>query len=209
MFGYSLKEITSIPIEILVEEYHITIAKSAAQSILIGVLPIGAILGVVITKFLITKYRRLTGIYIFTIVNVGAIVMVNINVFGILVAGRFIEGICIGYYTTIAPIYLKEIAPKELRKMLGLFFSLGKIIGVLVVIIIEMILDEYPNPIGYRIILSMTAVFSILQAVLIFFFGSDTPAEMIEKGKEDKAMKIIKEFYKEDYQKEIFEEYKK
>lgn len=209
MFGYSLKEITSIPIDILVEEYHITIAKSTAQSILIGVLPIGAILGVVITKFLITKYRRLTGIYIFTIVNVGAIVMININVFGILVAGRFIEGICIGYYTTIAPIYLKEIAPKELRKMLGLFFSLGKIIGVLVVIIIEMILDEYPSPIGYRIILSMTAVFSILQAILIFFFGSDTPAEMIEKGKEDKAMKIIKEFYKEDYQKEIFEEYKK
>lgn len=209
MFGYSLKEITSIPIDILVEEYHITIAKSTAQSILIGVLPIGAILGVVITKFLITKYRRLTGIYIFTIVNVGAIVMININVFGILVAGRFIEGICIGYYTTIAPIYLKEIAPKELRKMLGLFFSLGKIIGVLVVIIIEMILDEYPSPIGYRIILSMTAIFSILQAVLIFFFGSDTPAEMIEKGKEEKAMKIIKEFYKEDYQKEIFEEYKK
>lgn len=161
------------------EEYGITISKSAAQSVLIGVLPIGAILGVVITKFLITRYRRLTGIYIFTIVNVGAIIMVNITVFGILVAGRFIEGICIGYYTTIAPIYLKEIAPKELRKMLGLFFSLGKIIGVLVVIIIEMILDEYPNPIGFRIILSMTAVFSLLQAILIFFFGSDTPAEMI------------------------------
>ena len=129
MFGYSLKEITSIPIETLRVEYNISIAKSAAQSILIGVLPIGAILGVIVTKFLISQYKRLTGIYIFTVVNVGAIVMVNINIFGVLVAGRFIEGICVGYYTTIAPIYLKEIAPKELRKMLGLFFSLGKIIG--------------------------------------------------------------------------------
>ncbi len=36
---------------------------------------------------------------------------------------------------------------------------------------------------GFRIILSLTALFSVLQAVLIFFFGSDTPTEMIEKGK--------------------------
>jgi hypothetical protein len=63
--------------------------------------------------------------------------------------------------------------------MLGLFFSFGKIIGVLIVIVIELILDAAPSPIGFRIILSMTAVFSTLQAILIFFFGSDTPAEMI------------------------------
>jgi|688.fasta_scaffold1026142_1 SP family galactose:H+ symporter-like MFS transporter len=113
--------------------------KFAAQSILIGILPIGAILGVFITKIMLIYTRRLTGIYVFAVINVGAIVLVNMTSFGTLVAGRFIEGICIGYYTTIAPIYLKEIAPKELRKLLGLFFSLGKIIGVLVVIILELI----------------------------------------------------------------------
>jgi sugar phosphate permease len=85
----------------------------------------------------------------------------------------------VGYYTTIAPIYLKEIAPKELRRMLGLFFSFGKIIGVIIVIMIELIFDAAPFDFSWRIILSMTGVFSILQAVLIFFFGSDTPAEMI------------------------------
>lgn len=176
MFGYSLKEITSVPISVIITEYDITISKFAAQSILIGILPIGAILGVVITKFLITRYRRLTGIYIFTFVNIGAMVLVNITTFGTLIAGRFIEGICVGYYTTIAPIYLKEIAPKELRRMLGLFFSFGKIIGVLFVIILELIFDAAPFDISWRIILSMTGVFSALQAILIFFFGSDTPA---------------------------------
>lgn len=176
MFGYSLKEITSVPISVIITEYDITISKFAAQSILIGILPIGAILGVVITKFLITRYRRLTGIYIFAFVNIGAMVLVNITTFGTLIAGRFIEGICVGYYTTIAPIYLKEIAPKELRRMLGLFFSFGKIIGVLFVIILELIFDAAPFDISWRIILSMTGVFSALQAILIFFFGSDTPA---------------------------------
>jgi len=84
--------------------------KSAAQSILIGILPIGAILGVFITKFMLLHTRRLTGIYVFAFVNVGAIILVNVTTFGTLIAGRFIEGICIGFYTTIAPIYLKEIS---------------------------------------------------------------------------------------------------
>lgn len=79
--------------------------------------------------------------------------------------------------------------------MLGLFFSLGKIIGVLFVIIIELIFEDVHLEIGWRIILSMTAGFSILQAILIFLFGSDTPAEMIEKGDDARALEIIKHFY--------------
>jgi hypothetical protein len=80
--GYSVKEITSIPIAKIILEYDIKIAKSAAQSILIGILPIGAIFGVIITKFMLKSTRRLFGMYLFAIVNVGAIVLVNItNIF--------------------------------------------------------------------------------------------------------------------------------
>lgn len=179
IFGCSLKEITSVPITVIIQKYGITISNFAAQSILIGILPLGGIFGAVITKFMIPRSRRLTGIYIFTFINIGAIILVNITNFGILIAGRFIEGICVGYYTTIAPIYLKEIAPKELRGLLGLFFSFGKVVGVLFIIMLELIFDACPFDYGWRIILSTTAAFSILQAILIFFFGSNTPAEMI------------------------------
>jgi MFS family permease len=112
---------------------------SLALSLLIGILPMGSVFGSIITKFLIVKYRRLAGIYIFTFFNIIAIVLVNITTFETLIAGRFIEGVCIGYYSAISPVYLKEIAPKELRRLLGLFFSLGKIVGVIIVIIIELI----------------------------------------------------------------------
>ena len=54
----------------------------------------------------------------------------------------------------------------------------------------------------------MTAVFSILQAILIFFFGSDTPTEMIEKGNQEAAKNIIKKFYFEEYVDEVLNEYK-
>jgi len=108
MFGYSLKEITSVPIATIMTEYSITSVDSfTAQAILIGILPIGAVLGAIITKFLIKRYRRLTGIYIFTIVNIIAVILINITFFTTLIIGRFIEGICIGYYSAIAPVYLK------------------------------------------------------------------------------------------------------
>jgi MFS family permease len=110
--GYGIKEITSVPIATITEKYAIDMDSAAAQSILIGILPIGAILGVFITKFMLIYTRRLTGIYVFAVVNIGAIVLVNVTTFGTLIAGRFIEGICVGFYTTIAPIYLREIAPK-------------------------------------------------------------------------------------------------
>jgi sugar phosphate permease len=79
-----------------------------------------------------------------------------------------------------------------LRRLLGLFFSLGKIVGVMVVIVIELILNNFNVEISYRIILSMTGVFSVLQSLLIFFFGSDTPTEMLEKDDREGAMKIIR-----------------
>jgi hypothetical protein len=88
--GYGIKEITSVPIATLIKEYGITMDKSAAQSILIGILPIGAILGVFITKFMLIRTHRLTGIYVFAFVNFGAIVLVNVTTFETLIAGRFI-----------------------------------------------------------------------------------------------------------------------
>jgi hypothetical protein len=63
---------------------------------------------------------------------------------------------------------------------MGLFFSFGKVIGVLLVIFVEIIVVKILDlSYAYRIILSLTAVFSVLQSVLIFFFGSDTPYELI------------------------------
>ncbi len=113
IYGYSLKEITSVPISVLVSRYSISgIGNSAAQSILIGVLPLGCLFGDFVTHFMLHRTQRLFGIYVFTVLNVVAVILININIFGTLIAGRFIEGICVGYYTLLAPIYLREIAPK-------------------------------------------------------------------------------------------------
>ncbi len=90
MFGYSIKEITSVPIDNLVQYYGITLDKFVAQSILIGILPLASLLGAIITKIFMKKFRRLSGIYVFTIVNCIAVGLINITNFGTLLAGRFL-----------------------------------------------------------------------------------------------------------------------
>lgn len=50
--------------------------------------------------------------YIFTVVICLGVGLVNINLFPAVTAGRFIEGISIGFFSAVAPIYMREIAPK-------------------------------------------------------------------------------------------------
>ena len=90
MFGYSIKEITSVHLERLVEVYDITMDKFIAQSILIGILPLASIIGAIITRVLLKKFKRLSGIYIFTIVNCIAIGLVNVTFFYTLLIGRLL-----------------------------------------------------------------------------------------------------------------------
>jgi formate-dependent nitrite reductase membrane component NrfD len=90
IYGYSLKEITSVPIKTIMSMYSVTLDKFTTQSILIGILPVGSLIGAIITHFMLQKTERLTGMYIFAIVNAIAVVLINITDFGSLVAGRFL-----------------------------------------------------------------------------------------------------------------------
>jgi predicted MFS family arabinose efflux permease len=106
------------------------------QGLLVAILPLGGLLGSLISKKSITAVTRRNGMHLVLPVLAFAILLVQITTSTMLFIGRFLEGVCIGYYVSLAPIYLKEITPKSMKHITGSFFSLGKIIGVLLVIII-------------------------------------------------------------------------
>ncbi len=65
--------------------------------------------------------------------------------------------------------------------MLGLFFSFGKIIGILIAVAMELLFPVVADPAFYRIILSMTAGYSVLQLILVVIFCPSTPTELVER----------------------------
>lgn len=142
MFGYSLKEITSIPVDTISANYGIEMDENLLQGLLIGVMPFGGLFGSLLAKSFLQSITRLRGMHLALPVLVLSILIVQITTPVTLFLGRFLEGVCIGYYVSIAPIYLKEISPKQMRSVTGTFFGLGKIVGVLTVILLELILGE-------------------------------------------------------------------
>ena len=108
------------------------------QGMLIGILPFGGLFGSLIARLFLKSISRIKGMHCAFLLLVISLIIVQITTPLSLLIGRFMEGICIGYYVSIAPIYLKEISPKELKSITGTFFSLGKILGIVLVVIIEL-----------------------------------------------------------------------
>jgi predicted MFS family arabinose efflux permease len=136
MFGYSLKEITSIPLDTIVANYGIIMNRNLLQGLLIAIMPFGGLFGSLLAKSCLRQITRIRGMHIALPVLVLSILIVQVTTPATLFLGRFLEGVCVGYYVSIAPIYLKEITPKEMRSTTGTFFALGKIIGVILVIVL-------------------------------------------------------------------------
>jgi hypothetical protein len=79
--------------------------------------------------------------------------------------------------------------------MLGLFFSFGKISGVMLNVMMQMSLQHQNVGISWRLILSVSAPLALTQALLLYLFGFDTPTELIERGQRDEALQTIKDLY--------------
>ena len=134
MFGYSLKEITSIPIDSIIANYGADMDPHLLQGLLIAIMPLGGLFGSLLAKSLLTSVTRIFGMHAAFPLLLSSIIIVQITTPITLFVGRFMEGVCVGYYVSIAPIYLKELSPKELRSVTGTFFGIGKVVGVLLVI---------------------------------------------------------------------------
>jgi SP family galactose:H+ symporter-like MFS transporter len=191
MFGYSLKEITSVPIDTISSNYGISLDRNLLQGLLIAIMPFGGLFGSLIAKSFLKHITRLAGMHLALPFLVLSIFIVQITTPTTLFVGRFLEGVCIGYYVSIAPIYLKEISPKHMRATTGTFFGLGKIIGVLTVIILELLLGEG----AWRFLLSVTVILALTQSAILAVIGVDTPHEWIARGDTERAVESLQHIY--------------
>lgn len=124
-----------------------------------------------------------------------SIILVEITTVETIFLGRFLEGICIGLYVSIGPIYLREIVARELRPQIMSVFSLCKVLGIVIAYSIENILEAVGYEYGWRILLGFNGVFCVLQALFVFLFVPDSPVEMVEKADFVEAKKNILRLY--------------
>ncbi len=102
-------------------------------------------------------------------------------------------------YTAIAPVYIRDLAPKTLRATLGTFPSLGRCIGIVVCYALGILCTYVCPNIAWYIMFGFPALLSFLQSVLLVLFVPESPLEMLHKNNMEELTKALLVIYKEEY----------
>lgn len=94
------------------------------------------------------RYGRRWSIVLASVIfNIGAIIQViNTHSIGAFYAARVISGVGVGMATTVIPAYAAEMAPKEIRGMLGAMVQLFFTMGVMTSYWIDYAVDAHMKP---------------------------------------------------------------
>ena len=114
--------------------------SSTAQEIVVSAVLIGAVIGAGISGVLADKYgRRIMIILASIIFGLGAIfTALTPNIYA-LIAGRIGVGIAIGMASFIAPLYIAEVAPYNIRGALVSLNQLAITIGIVISYLVDFI----------------------------------------------------------------------
>lgn len=182
---------------------------------------IGCIIGGAMAGFISKSIGRRNGLIIaavaFTISAIGAWNPEKLNFFGTLpvfsfVVYRIIGGMGVGLASMLSPMFIAEIAPANMRGKLVSWNQFAIILGMLVIYFVNLLIsrtgnEEWLVTEGWRWMFFSGVIPSSLFLILLIFVP-ETPRYLVMKGKEDKALKVLKKISGEKNAPKILQEIK-
>ncbi|KAI6655163.1 Solute carrier family 2, facilitated glucose transporter member 6 [Oopsacas minuta] len=107
----------------------------------------------------------------------------------LLIAGRIITGVALGMSTSVAPMYMGEIATAKYRGMLGTLFQLMITIGILLAYVVGTPFAKVSY--GYLWVGQVGLGISLVSLVLLVF-QHRSPVWLVYKGREEEAMLALR-----------------
>lgn len=106
-----------------------------------------------------------------------------------LIIGRILLGVGVGFANQSVPLYLSEMAPANLRGGLNIMFQLATTLGILAANLINYGTNKmHPN--GWRLSLGLAAVPAVM-LILGGLFCPETPNSLIERNKREQGRHIL------------------
>uniref|UniRef100_A0A0D9V240 Major facilitator superfamily (MFS) profile domain-containing protein n=1 Tax=Leersia perrieri TaxID=77586 RepID=A0A0D9V240_9ORYZ len=149
---------------------------------------IASLFASVITRKFGRKITMLGGGIIFLI---GAILNGAATNVAMLIIGRILLGIGVGFSNQAVPLYLSEMAPARMRGMLNISFQLMITVGILAANLINYFTDKIAGGWGWRVSLGLAAVPAFIMAGGSLFLP-DTPNSLLARGKEAEARAMLR-----------------
>ncbi|KAL0738468.1 hypothetical protein Bca4012_014678 [Brassica carinata] len=107
-----------------------------------------------------------------------------------LIIGRLLLGVGVGFVNQAVPLYLSEMAPAKIRGALNMAFQLAITMGILAANIVNYITPNLKNGVGWRLSLGLAAVPASILLVGSFFLP-ETPNSILERGNKEEAKKML------------------
>lgn len=108
-----------------------------------------------------------------------------------LIIGRLLLGVGVGFGNQAVPVYLSEMAPAKFRGALNIGFQMAVTIGILVANLINYGTARIKGGWGWRLSLGLAAVPAILMTIGSLFLP-DTPNSILERGHTEKAKQMLR-----------------
>ncbi|XP_049731830.1 solute carrier family 2, facilitated glucose transporter member 7 [Elephas maximus indicus] len=161
----------------------------------VSMFPLGGLLGSLVVGLLVVKCGRKGTLLINNFFAIVPAILMGVSKvaksFELIIFSRVILGICAGISYSALPMYLGELAPKNLRGTLGTMTEVFVIFGILLAQIfsLQAILG---NPTGWPVLLAITGIPALLQLLTLPFFPESPRYTLIQKRDEETARRALR-----------------
>jgi len=143
----------------------------------------GAIIAGDLADFIGRRFTIILGCLVFC---VGGILEVASTGLGVMVAGRLIAGLGVGFISAIVILYMSEIAPKKVRGAVVAGYQFCITIGILLANCVVFATQGRRDTGSYRIPIAVQFLWAIILAIGLALLP-ESPRYWVKKGKLDKA----------------------
>ena len=175
----------------LVEGPTATALTGPHQSLIVSILSAGTFFGAIIAgdvaEIIGRKFTVILGCLIYII---GVILQVASAGLGLIVAGRFIAGLGVGFESAIVILYMSEICPKKVRGALVSGYQFCITLGLLIAACVTYATENRTDSGSYRIPIGIQFAWGIILGGGLFFLP-DSPRYFVKRGKIDAARNAL------------------
>ncbi|KAF2641480.1 high affinity glucose transporter RGT2 [Massarina eburnea CBS 473.64] len=161
------------------------------QSLTTSILSAGTFFGAIIAgdlaDFIGRRATIILGCFIFVIGGILETASTGLNV---MVGGRLIAGLGVGFISAIVILYMSEIAPRKVRGAVVAGYQFCITIGILLANCVVYATQTRRDTGSYRIPIAVQFLWAIILAVGLALLP-DSPRFFVKKGKLDKAAKAL------------------
>ncbi|XP_029805498.1 solute carrier family 2, facilitated glucose transporter member 5 [Suricata suricatta] len=176
-------------------DYMSESALTLLWSVSVSMFPFGGFIGSLMVGPLVNKLGRKGTLLFNNIFSIVPAILMGCSKvarsFEMIILSRLLVGICAGLSSNVVPMYLGELAPKNLRGALGVVPQLFITIGILVAQLFGL-RNLLANEEGWPVLLGLTGVPAALQLLLLPFFPESPRYLLIQKKDEVAAKNALK-----------------